>query len=112
MADLTTQSITIAAGKTDLVAALTAAASGGDTAEVATNVFFVLNNGSGSTVTATIATPGTQDGLAIADATLAVPAGKIGVIPISNLFRNSSGRASITYSAVTTVTVGVFKTEV
>lgn len=113
MADLTTQpAITVAAPELDVVGSLAAAAVGGDTAEIAPGAFFVLNNGSGSTVTATFATPGTKNGLAIADATMAVLAGDVGIMPLSNIFRQTTGRANVTYSAVTTVTVGVFKIEV
>jgi hypothetical protein len=112
MADLTTSTVTIASPKLDLAAALTAAAAGGDTAEIAPGAFFVLNNASAGTITATFVTPGTKDGLAIADATMAVTAGKIGVMPMSNLFRQATGRCNVTYSGVTTVTVGVLKIEV
>lgn len=113
MADLTTQAaITVAVPKLDVIAGLVAAAVGGDTAEIADGGFFVLNNGSAVTVTATFATPGTVKGLAIAEATMAVLAGKIGIMPLSSIFRQSTGRANVTYSAVTTVTVGVFKIEV
>lgn len=113
MADLTTSAaITVAVPKLDLVAALTAAAAGGDTAEIGDNYFFVLNNGSGGTITATFDTPGTVNGLAISNATMAVLAGKIGVMPMSNIFRQTTGRCNVTYSGVTSVTVGVFKLEV
>jgi hypothetical protein len=109
MAALTTQNITIAAPKLDLVAALAAAAGGGDTAEITRGGFFVLNNGSGVTVTATFAVTETVEGKAVTNATMAVPAGKVGVMPLSRIFRDATGRAAVTYSAVTTVTVGVFR---
>lgn len=113
MADLTTQAaITVAAPELDVVGSLAAAAAGGDTAEITPGAFFVLNNGSGGTITATFATPGTKDGLAIADATMAVLAGDIGIMPLSSVFRQSTGRCNVTYSGVTTVTVGVFRLEV
>lgn len=111
MADLTTSTATVADPELDVVGSLVAAASGGDTAEITPGAIFVLNNGSGSTVTATFATPGTKDGLAISDATMAVLAGDIGIMPLANVFRQATGRANVTYSAVTTVTVGVFKIE-
>lgn len=113
MADLTTQpAITVAVPELDVVGSLAAAAVGGDTAEIAPGAFFVLNNGSGVTVTATFDTPGTVNGLAVADATMEVLAGDIGIMPLSNVFRQTTGRANVTYSAVTTVTVGVFRLEV
>src|SRR3546814_2967123 len=98
MADLATQTaITVAAPELDVVGSLAAAAAGGDTAEITPGAFFVLNNGSGVTVTATFATPGTKDGLAIADATMAVLAGDVGIMPLANVFRQSTGRANVTY---------------
>lgn len=113
MADLVTQpAITVAVPELDVVGSLAAAAVGGDTAEITPGAFFVLNNGSGGTITATFATPGTVNGLAIAEATMAVLAGDIGIMPMSSVFRQSTGRANVTYSGVTSVTVGVFKIEV
>src|SRR3546814_8641563 len=103
MADLATQTaITVAAPELDVVGSLAAAAAGGDTAEITPGAFFVLNNGSGVTVTATFATPGTKDGLAIADATMAVLAGDVGIMPLANVFRQSTGRATGPYHALTT----------
>ena len=110
MAALTTVESTVASPITDLAGQLVAAESGGDTAEVATSgLFFVMSNGDAGSHTATIATPGSQKGLAIADATLVVEAGEIGLIPLDMIFRGSTGRASITYDAVTSVTVGVIR---
>lgn len=109
MAALTTQTISVATGLLDTGAALAAAASGGDTAEVGPGKFFVVLNGDASSKTVTIATAGTVSGLAIADGSYAVAAGDTCIIPLANVFRGSTGRASITYSAVTSVTVGVFE---
>lgn len=87
-----------------------AAAAGGDTAPVGPNRALYVNNGSGSSVTVTVATPGEVDGLAVADATLVLAAGKTGLIPLTRLFAQPiGGRAAITYSAVTTVTVAVLE---
>ncbi|KLL11583.1 MULTISPECIES: hypothetical protein [Protofrankia] len=107
MADLTPVSAPIDGGRPDLGAAAVAAAGGGDTAPVGPGLFFYLNNGSGGTVTATFATPGTVKGLDVENATLVVPAGKHGILPLASVFRGANGRAAITYSAVTTVTVAV-----
>lgn len=113
MADLTTNTaISVADPELDALGALVAAASGGDTAEIRDGAFLVVNNGSGSTVTVTVATPGTVKGLAIGQATMAILAGDVGIMPLTNIFRQTTGRANITYSAVTTVTVGVFYLEV
>ncbi|MGW1035008.1 hypothetical protein ACWD4Z_22830 [Streptomyces antibioticus] len=105
MADLTTTKITAVAGLLDLAAAATAAAVGGDTAEVGPRRFLYVNNGSGGSITVTIATPATANGFAISDGTYAVAAGKQALIPLTNDFRGANGRAAITYSAVTTVSV-------
>jgi hypothetical protein len=109
MADLTTTTITVADPELDIDGFLVAAASGGDTAEIADGGFFILKNASGGTITATFATPGTKDGLAISEATMAVLAGDYGIMPMSNIFRQATGRCNVTYSGVTTVTVGVYK---
>jgi len=109
MADLTTTKITVAAGLLDLAAAATAAGAGGDTALVGPGRFLYVNNGSGSSITVTLATPGTVSGLAVTDPGYAIAAGKAGIIPLANVFRGASGRAAISYSAVTTVTVRPFE---
>ncbi|MFJ2162572.1 hypothetical protein [Streptomyces sp. NPDC087856] len=109
MADLTTTKITVATGILDLAAQATAAGAGGDTAEVGPRRFLYVNNGSGSSITVTLATPGTVSGLAVADPTYAIAAGKMGLIPLASIFRGTTGRAAITYSAVTTVTVRPFE---
>ncbi|MER7131256.1 hypothetical protein [Streptosporangium saharense] len=88
---------------------LVAASGGGDTATPGDGVFLEVNNGAGSSVTVTLATPGTVDGLAIADRAISIPAGERWKVPISRLYAGADGQASITYSAVTDVTVGVFK---
>lgn len=89
---------------------LVAAAGGGDTAQTGAGVFLVVKNGDSGSHTVTIATPGTVDGLAVADRTLAVSAGQTAVIPVTDRYRNpSTGLAAITYDGVTSVTVGVFR---
>lgn len=108
MAALTTTTVSVATGTVDLAGAQVAAASGGDTAEVGTGHFLVVTNGA-TNVTVTIATPGTVSGIAIADPTYTVVANDTAIIPLTNVFRGTDGRASITYDDVTNVTVGVFK---
>lgn len=109
MAALTATTVATLGGIADIGAAAVAAAVGGDTAPVGpANIFLLVVNGGGSSCTATISTPGTVAGHAVADATLVVAAGKSGIIPLTNLFRGATGRAAITYSAVTSVTVAVF----
>lgn len=91
---------------------LAAASSGGDTCQTGPGIFLLVKNGSGSAVTVTLATPQVVDGdLAVAnrDVTVAATTGQ-SVIPVPHLYRNSAtGRAAITYSATTTVTVCVVK---
>ncbi len=84
------------------------ASAGGDTAPVGGGLKLHVVNGSGATVTVTVVTPGTLDGLSIGDAALAIPAGGHGFVPLTNVYRDPvTGRANVTYSAVTTVTVAV-----
>ena len=109
MAALAATSVTTVGGVADIEGAAVAAAGGGDTAPVGDGYFLFVANGDASPHTATLATPGTVAGHAIADATLVVAAGEFGIIPLTNLFRGATGRAAITYDAVTSVTVAVFK---
>lgn len=84
------------------------ASAGGDTAPVGGGLKLHVSNGSGAGVTVTVVTPGNIDGLSIGDAALVVPAGGHGFIPLTNVYRDPiTGRANITYSAVTTVNVAV-----
>lgn len=84
------------------------ASAGGDTAPVGGGLKLHVVNGSGASVTVTVVTPGTLDGLSIGDAALVVPAGGSGFVPLTNIYRDPvTGRANITYSAVTTVNVAV-----
>ncbi|WP_327376198.1 hypothetical protein OG393_20965 [Streptomyces sp. NBC_01216] len=109
MAALTATTVTTVGGLADLEGAATAAGAGGDTAPVGVGYALVMFNGDASPHTATIVTPGTKDGHAVADATLVVAAGEFGLIPLTNLFRGATGLAAITYDAVTSVTVLVIK---
>ncbi|MCX4572286.1 hypothetical protein OHB41_03615 [Streptomyces sp. NBC_01571] len=84
------------------------AASGGDTAPVGGGLKLHVANGGASPITVTVVTPGTLDGLAIADAALSIPASGNGFIPLTSVYRDPvTGRANITYSAVTSVNVAV-----
>jgi hypothetical protein len=96
---------------TGVAPSLSAAAGGGDTAVPGTNVFLYVNNGGGSPITVTLVTPETVDSdLAVGDREVTVTNGTAKFIKLdSNYYRNpSTGLANITYSGVTTVTVGVF----
>lgn len=110
MATLATQPIT----RAGLAPALTAAAGGGDKFTPGKTTILMVKNGGGSAVTVTVATPATNPiGLPIDDVVVSVAAGAtelIGPFP-SQYFRDpaDTGLAHITYSAVTSVTVGALE---
>lgn len=108
MATLTTQVIGQAG---TAITFSNATASGGDQCATGDGVKLLINNASASSVTATLVTPGTVDGdLAIADRTFTVAAGAIGAIPMTDRYRDpATGLATVTYSAVTSVTVAVIR---
>lgn len=108
MATLTTQTIT-AGG---LSPVYDPAAAGGDKLRPGRTTFLHVKNGDASSMTVTIATPGTVDGLAIADRTVTVGAGDDQMIPIpAAIYGNASdsGLASVTYSATTSLTVAALR---
>ncbi|MCZ4605373.1 hypothetical protein O3S80_16780 [Streptomyces sp. Lzd4kr] len=109
MAVLSLTKVPIATGVADVAAVAVAAAGGGDSAPVGPGRFLYVNNGSGGSLTVTVATPGTASGLAIADTAVAVGAGDIALIPLANVHRGSNGLAAITYSGVTSLTVAAFE---
>ncbi len=106
MATLTPQ-VPSLSGLTPSYAAATA---GGDQVACDDRTFLHVKNTNGSTRDVTIATPGTVDGLAIADVVVTVPAttGDKMIGPLfSDLFASAADgvSASITYSSTTNVTV-------
>ncbi|WP_101791029.1 hypothetical protein [Nonomuraea indica] len=88
---------------------LVAASVGGDTCPAGDGIYLEVDNAGGSPITVTLATPGTVDGLAIADREESVPAGARGKVLVSRTYAKADGQCDITYSGVTSVTVGVFK---
>ncbi len=108
MALLTTQSI----ARAGLTPAYAAAAGGGDTFAPGTHTFLHAKNGAGVSQTVTIVTPRTDAlGNAIADNAIAIPAGEermIGPLPYEHYASPSTGVGNITYSAVVSLTIGVF----
>jgi hypothetical protein len=75
------------------------------------DVYLHVKNGGASPINVTIPTPGTVDGLAIADLVVAVPAAeerKIGDIP-TNVYNQTGGKVYVDLSASASVTLGVFK---
>lgn len=107
VATLDTQVIGLAGTAINLVAATV----GGDACATGDDVKLLVKNGSGVSINVTLVTPGTVDGdLAIADRIVAVAAGAMEGIKVTDRYRDpSTGLASFTYSAVTTVTVGVIR---
>lgn len=90
---------------------LAAATSGGDDCQTGVGVFLAVKNADAASKTVTLATPQTVDGdLAVADRAVTVAAGKTQMIPVTDRYRDpATGRAAITYSAVTSVTVAVIR---
>jgi hypothetical protein len=110
MAALTTNVIPNAGLRFDNI--LVAAAGGGDDAETGAGVFLVVKNASGSPITVTIATPEVFDGDLQMDNRAVSVAATTGqsFIALTNRYRDpTTGRATITYSGVTSLTVGVFR---
>ncbi|GGV13594.1 hypothetical protein [Streptomyces spectabilis] len=86
------------------------AAGGGDQAPTGEKLVLHVRNDDASSKTVTLTTPGTVGGLAIADAAQTIPAGGDAFIPLKPTYRDpATGRASITYSAATSVTVAVLQ---
>jgi hypothetical protein len=74
-------------------------------------VFLHVKNGDVASKTVTLTTPNLVEGIAIADPTVVIPAGEdrmIGPFP-TGPFNDSSGKANVTYSAVTSVTVALVR---
>lgn len=92
-----------------LAPTLAAATSGGDAIAPNDRGALMVKNGGGSPINVTVAVPGnTKYGLANPDPVVAVAAGAtalIGPFP-SDLADPTTGLVAITYSGVTTVTVG------
>ena len=92
-----------------LVPTFGAATSGGDLAPVGSGRVLLIKNGSGSSMNVTMTTPGTVQGVSIADPELTVAAGATGVIPLDSIYKGTDGNAAIAYSLATTVTVAVLQ---
>lgn len=106
MAALTTQSIVDAGTKPTF-----AAAAASDTAAIDSRTFVVYKNTSGSPVTVTVVVPGnTEYGQPYPDPALVLAAttGELW-IPLHKIYDDGTGRATITTSAQTNVTVAVVR---
>jgi hypothetical protein len=110
VAILTVQSAPVDGG---LVVAGAAASPGGDEAPTGNGrLLYVALAAAGAPVTVTVATPATVRGLAIEDVTAVLDPGETWVLPLASEFRNpATGRASITYTSATNVSVAVVEAE-
>ena len=90
---------------------MVAASAGGD--KVAPGTRLLVVNGGGASINVTLTTPLTVDGLALADRVVAVPNGTsisrafAGNVPSSLYQDPADGLCSLSYSAVTSVTLAV-----
>lgn len=109
MAALAVTQVPVNGGLPDLAGAAVAAAALGDTALCGPGRFLFIRNGDSGSHTVTVATPGTVSGLAIPNVAVVVAAGKSALVPLAPVFRGTSGRAAVTYDAVTSVTVAVLE---
>ncbi len=86
----------------------TAAATGGYQVVAQPGLTLNVHNGSGSTITTTIPTPGTVHGLPIDERVISVPAGATRSIDLGGAeYLQPDGMVYIDLSSVTTVTLGV-----
>jgi hypothetical protein len=110
MAALTTNVVPLTGLRFDDL--LAPAAGGGDDCQTGAGVLLVVRNGDTTSKTVTLVTPGTVKGLAIEDREVTVAAnGGLELIPVTEDYRDpSTGRASITYSAVTSLDVCAVRT--
>ena len=95
----------------DLIGQLVAATGGGDQFFMAGNELLIVNNGGGVGVTVTVTASGTLSEWTPLNLTATIAAGKIGLINVNYglRFRDANGNVQLTYSGVTSVTVGVFR---
>lgn len=91
--------------------ALVAAAAGGDEFANTGREFLMVANADASATTVTAAATGSAHGQDLEDEAISVPAGQTFVIgPFPPLaFNDSNQKVQLTYSKVTSLTVGVFK---
>lgn len=106
MATLTTQVVS----DTGLEATYDTAAAGGDQCATGTGVLLHVKNADASSHTVTLASPQVHRGdLAVDNRDVIVPAGEDRFIAVPDFYRGSDGLCSITYDAVTSVTVAVLR---
>lgn len=108
MATLTAQQIV----RTGLKPTMASAASGGDEFPNTGKEWLYFKNGEAGEITVTLDIETTVDGQPVTDPTVAIPAGEqkfIGPFPPAIYNNSTTGRVSVTYSAVTSLTVAVMK---
>lgn len=91
-----------------------AAAAGGDKVIPGQGSYIHVKNASAGSINVIVVTPETVDGdLTVQDRTVAVAAGTEMKIAVGSRYRNpADGLASLTYSAVTSLTLGSFRAPV
>lgn len=107
MATLTVQEISRSA----ITPSYGAAAGGGDQFPNDGRTYLHIKNGGGSSITLTIATQLTVDGKAVADDAITVTNAQervVGPFP-PGIYNDANGMVQLTYSGVTSVTVGAFR---
>lgn len=108
MAELVVQNILLAGV---VEATLVAAAAAGDTFDNDGKTYFRVNNGGGAPITVTIVGQKTLPTGASADKAISVTNGTIQIIgpfPVGIYNTDGANEVAVTYSDVTTVTVGAF----
>lgn len=112
-ANLTTQNIS-----SDFTVSLAAAAGGGDAFSNDGRTFFVVSNGGGSPITVTVEVQRTSikvpglGSVTFADIPVTVAAGVTKWISVpKGPYTDSNGRTQLTYSGVTSVTVGAARVQ-
>lgn len=94
-----------------LEGALTAANVDGHALAITGRELLVVHNASAAAITVTLVTPGTVQGLDIADRAITVAAGARVIIPVATGIYNQpgSGAAHVNFSAVATVAVALLR---
>lgn len=93
-----------------LEATYSPASAGGDQAGTGAGVLLHVKNGDSAQHTVTLAVPEKVDSLAVDSREVTVAAGTDQFIPLPSLYEDpATGLASISYDAVTSVTVAVFR---
>jgi len=81
----------------------------GHSVDVLPNRVVHVKNASAGSITVTLPTPGTVDGLTIDDRVVTIAAAAERMFSLSKVLRQEDGTALLNFSAVTTVTVAVFE---